>query len=145
MRFLFVSAVLALIVSSCKTASTSAASSNDISIGRACGMCRSECFKGFRLKGDVVERFTAAYLGKMDSAKIESVTPLQEKDFRELVTLLPDDLSKYPDRVGCPDCHDQCGVQIVTAAKTIMIDPADYPKEFGRFFEKLKEMGIVSR
>jgi hypothetical protein len=143
MRILFLSLTLAITIGSCKTAGT-AISSNDISIGVSCGMCRGECFKGYRVKGGVVEHFAAPYLGKMDSARIEKATPTQEKDFRELVSLLPV-LDNYPERIGCPDCHDQCGVQVSTASKTIMIDPADYPAEFNKFMQKLREMEILGR
>lgn len=143
MRILFLSLILAIIMASCKTAGT-ATSSNDISIGVSCGMCRGECFGGYRMKGGVVEHFAAPYLGKMDSARIEKATTAQEKDFRELVSLLPA-LDNYPERIGCPDCHDQCGVQVATAGKTVMIDPADYPAEFNKFMEKLREMGILGR
>ncbi|HEX2630981.1 MAG TPA: hypothetical protein VHM26_18320 [Chitinophagaceae bacterium] len=145
MRTLFLSLILAVTIISCTTTSKSASSTTVTSVGKSCGMCLGKCYNGYRINNGVVEQFSAERLDKMESAIIEKATAEQEKAFRELINLLPSNLDTYPDRIGCPDCHDQCGIQVVTSTRTIVIDPADYPTEFNKFMEKLKEMGVLNR
>ena len=145
MRGLILILSLVIIITSCTTAGKSVSSNTITSVGVTCGMCLGKCYNGYRINEGVVEHFSADRPDKMDSALIEKVTVEQEKAFRNLVSLLPSNLDTYPDRVGCPDCHDQCGVRVVTAAKTITIDPADYPAEFNAFMDKLKAMEMLNR
>jgi hypothetical protein len=144
MRIFCLSLLIGIVMASCKTPGA-VTSSNDISIGRACGMCMGQCYQGYRLQNGTVEHFSARNIDGMDSAKFAKATAQEEKDFRELVSLLPPDLKKYPGRVGCPDCHDQCGIQVISSTGKILIDPSNHPEEFNKFFQKIEAMGGFSK
>lgn len=145
MRILILFAIPGILITSCSTASKSISSTTITSVGKSCGMCLGKCYNGYRLNSGTVERFSAERPDKMDSATIEKATAEEEKAFRELINLLPSNLDSYPDRIGCPDCHDQCGVQVVTSARTIVIDPANHPDEFKRFMQKFEAMRNAGR
>ena len=61
---------------------------------------------------------------------------------------IPGDLQKYADKIGCPDCHDQCGYYIFCDngfyKKTLFIDPdaGKHPPEFDAFFKLFAQLNL---
>jgi hypothetical protein len=133
---------LALAVSSC--AVTKATEQELTIIGRNCGMCRGTCFKGYQITGDTINVVEAASSDKLAYATLTKGSADDERQFRELLELLPSVTWPSSERIGCPDCHDQCGIYVYISKgskiKTVMIDPdaGAVPKELAPFVTKAK-------
>ncbi|GAA4345380.1 hypothetical protein GCM10023184_47290 [Flaviaesturariibacter amylovorans] len=121
----------------------SGAGSDETILGLACGMCDGNCFSGIRMRSGNMERFAAPRIGALDRARLSTASPEEAQRFNRLIKLLPPRLDRYPNRIGCPDCADQCTIylSVPTASgnKTIELDPNQHPPEFAPFVKAFME------
>lgn len=123
---------------------TAAPSTTEYTIGMGCGNCLGQCFTGFRIAGDKVVKLTSRYINDVDSAVESPASSSEATAARQLIVSIPKELDKYPERIGCPDCADQCAIYLSTRSagktKTIIIDPDDHPSEFDTFVEGVRSL-----
>ncbi|TXB65267.1 hypothetical protein FRY74_07545 [Vicingus serpentipes] len=118
----------------------------NIIIGSYCGMCYNHCSIMIMVKNNSNKIDTSDFFFQTKNYNYfennegvnQSIIP--QKELIGLINLLPDNLNKYPEKIGCPDCVDQCGILIKFSNKIIYLDPEDHPKEFDQFEEKLNKI-----
>ncbi|MGZ8536480.1 MAG: hypothetical protein ACXWV4_13175 [Flavitalea sp.] len=138
--------VLIYILSSCSHVERA---TGEITIGVYCGMCKGSCFQGYTISGSTVTRISAKYHDQLQN-RISTSTAIEEAmRVKDILKSLPDDLRKYPQTIGCPDCHDQCGVYLSIknryGVSVIHIDPetGKHPKEFEAFIAGINSLKLL--
>ena len=129
-----------LTITACRTV---APSTTEYTIGMGCGHCMGQCFTGFRIAGDKVVKLSSRYINDVDTATESPASASEATSAKQLISAIPKDLDKYPERIGCPDCADQCAIYLSVKSagktKTIIIDPDDHPSEFDAFVAGVRE------
>lgn len=139
--------ILIIILGTILSCQNSEAPLEQATLGMACGICNGQCFQGFRISKDRVLKLSAPYFDELEKASTAPASPAEANAARQLLSLLPKGLEKYPDKIGCPDCADQCAIYISTQSsgrtKTIVIDPNEHPVEFDSFVARVKALQLL--
>jgi hypothetical protein len=120
---------------------------NSIIIGYYCGECVGDCFQGYYISGDSVFKLSAHNIDSIDIKKKIVLTDKKEiKKIKEIETLLPSNLIRFPHEIGTPDNRDQCGIYIRAKFKgltrEILIDP-DKPERFKKLTIAIKNLALI--
>jgi hypothetical protein len=122
---------------------------DQITIGIYCGECPSHCFQGYTITGDSVVKISANYYNDIQNSSKTKISLEEARKVKKLRSLLPSNLSKFNETIGCPDCHDQCGIYVSyktnSGSRVILIDPDEgkHPSEFNSFILELKEVQLI--
>ena len=139
--------ILIIILGTIHSCQNSEAPLKESTLGIACGQCGGQCFQGFKISKDRVLKLSAPYYNELEKAVTAPASSSEANAARKLLSLLPKDLEKYPDKIGCPDCADQCAIYISTQSsggiKTIVIDPNEHPAEFDSFVAEVKKLQLL--
>ena len=92
------------------------ASPETFTFGRFCGFCRGDCAKVYKLENNQLFADNTT-IGNPSTPLLFQTTPLSDDKrliAKQLSDALPTQLlSETAERIGCPDCADQCGYLIV--------------------------------
>jgi hypothetical protein len=66
------------------------------------------------------------------------------KELKKLLSEIPPSFNSLPEKVGCPDCTDQCGYYISNGKHFSRIDPLKCSEEIKVFMEKVKVATEIS-
>lgn len=118
-------------------------------IGIYCGECVGNCFQGYIIIGDSVTKLSAKYFDQLENNSKTKISVEEKNQVKNLLKFLPSNVEKYKGAIGCPDCHDQCGIYLSLKNKgkttTILIDPdkEKHPKEFEKFVAGTKNLKLL--
>jgi hypothetical protein len=123
--------------------------SQETIIGIYCGQCEGNCFQGYAISGDSILKVSAKYHDQLKAGDRMKASKEEAKQVRDLLKLLPSNLDKYQGTIGCPDCHDQCGIYLSwnnsTGMKAIHIDPDKdkHPQELDAFVSAMSDLKLL--
>jgi hypothetical protein len=118
-------------------------------IGLCCGECIGSCFRGFFISHEVVYRIKGKYCDNFDTLNKQPVDKSLSDKVKLVLNELPSQLEKYHGKIGCPDCHDQCGIYLSfgnnNKYQQVIIDPDidKHPDELKRFVQKVQELKLL--
>lgn len=117
----------------------------EIVFGVYCGECHKDCSTMTRVTADrstvdtTYSFFYWLFEGKKNGGNYESLSNvgLSHKTHQLIKGILkevPSNMNKYEERIGCPDCADDCGIYLRVENRQWLIEPKEYTDpELSRF------------
>jgi len=138
-----------LIISSCQFGGPKQDENDYKIIGVCCGECAGSCFQGFLISHEVVYKIQGKYCDNFDTMSKQPVNKRLSDKVKLVLNELPGQLTKYHGEIGCPDCHDQCGIYLSFGVNNkqqhVIIDPDSDkpPSELKEFVQRVQELKLL--
>jgi len=128
---------------------------NFVSFGLYCGECHGKCFQGYYFKNDTVYKIALSYGSDIESINIDTLKDkiiLDKKDSKKInsiLNLLPENIDQEKEKIGNPDDHDQCGIEVFKQSKNnkkrifIDTDKSKCPKKYHDFIDAVVSLNLL--